>query len=152
MGISGSRAGSRSRTSSPTQGLPRNETVTPVNPAVPTTGGFSTAPPPPFVFADRPPTAQAYQTPPRIPGSGSGASPAFASQQPQGFNPVQSFLSGLPDVGSTTPWVNNMALPPEAMNPFPDQGGPIMGGAAEQQRSPLANALAMAIKSGNFFN
>jgi hypothetical protein len=118
MGISSKTKAAKSVVS-PIQGLPQNETATPVTPTAPLGGGFSTAPPPPFEFAPRPADAPVYVTPERLQGSGSGANSAWASQQMAGGNPVQSFLASLPSVGSTTPWVNDMRLPDGSMVPAP---------------------------------
>lgn len=81
----------RQANQAPSQGLPTQQAPVPM------------AAPPPFEFAPRPQAAMPYQTPERLPGSGTGAQPAFASQRPMGFDPVQSFLSSLPALGSTTP-------------------------------------------------
>jgi hypothetical protein len=69
-----------------------------------------------------------YQTPERQYGSGTGAQPAFGSQQ--GFDPVQSFLASLPALGSTTPWVNNMEVPANA-GQFAPTAAPVAQGAGQ---------------------
>src|SRR5690348_15185529 len=56
----------------------------------------STAAPPPFEFAPRPQPVAPYVTPPRQPGSGTGAVNAFNPPA----DPVQAFLSMYPATGN----------------------------------------------------
>jgi hypothetical protein len=71
-------------------------------------------------FVPRPANAQLWVTPLREQGSGTGAQPAFASQQPPGYDPVANFLASLPPLGAQTqPAVQqNQALAPV---PLPQQ-------------------------------
>lgn len=125
MGISGSRSSGGS------QGLPTQQPTIPVTPA-PT----PTPAPPPFQFAPRPQTVMPYQTPERLAGSGTGAQSAFGSQQPMGFNPMQAFLSSLPELGSTTPppdVTQAYQVPPSTIGTTP--------AAAPQAGGPSASSL-----------
>jgi hypothetical protein len=95
------------------------------------------AAPPPFEFTPRPATVQPYATPDRMVGSGTGAQNAFASQRPLGFDPVQSFLSSLPELGSTTPPQINMALPPAPIQDASPVPGAQPGASPEDRRAQI---------------
>jgi hypothetical protein len=92
--------------------------------------------PAPFEFAPRP-TVQPYVTPDRIPGSGTGAQNAFASQRPLGFDPVQSFLSSLPELGSTALPQINMSLPPAPIQDAIPVPGAQPGVSPEDRRAQI---------------